>query len=269
MSADPFTSPVSVLPALTPADPKRLSSFSTPVSWMVRDPERFLALMKEAGTLVEGGLHFSDNLFTFGRNNSMFDDQAFRKAWESNCVNDADRAIVWRRYILATLAHHAVQLDGDFAECGVYAGTGIKTVMDYLGGPAFPKAFWAYDTFDYNPVEGHAFEGQEVGFHDKVTARFAGYANVKLVKGLIPDTFAQAMPERLAYLHIDLNHAAAEIAVLDHLFERVVPGGVVIFDDYEWAGVYRTQKIAEDAWLDARGYRVTALPTGQGMVIKR
>lgn len=236
---------------------------------MVRDPARFMALMKEASSLVEGGFHSADNLFTWGRNNSMFDDLAFRRAWESNCINESDRAIVWRRYILATMAHHAVQLEGDFVECGVYAGTGIKTVMDFLGGPAFPKTFWAFDTFDYNPVEGHAFEGQAAGFHEQVAARFSDYSNVKLVKGLIPAVFAAGVPDRLAYLHIDLNHAPAEISVLDHLFDRVVPGGIVIFDDYEWAGIYRVQKIAEDAWLNARGYRVTPLPTGQGLVIKR
>jgi len=48
-----------------------------------------------------------------------------------------------------------------------------------------------------------------------------------------------------------------------------VPGGIIIFDDYEWSGIYRPQKLAEDAWLDARQYRVTPLPTGQGFVIKR
>ena len=49
----------------------------------------------------------------------------------------------------------------------------------------------------------------------------------------------------------------------------MVPGGVLILDDYEWAGVYRPQKLAEDAWFDARHYRVMPLPTGQGLVIKR
>jgi predicted O-methyltransferase YrrM len=75
--------------------------------------------------------------------------------------------------------------------------------------------------------------------------------------------------QRIVYLHIDLNHAPAEIAALDQLFDGVAPGGVIIFDDYEWGGVYRPQKIAEDAWRDARQYRVSPLPAGQGFVIKR
>ena len=32
---------------------------------------------------------------------------------------------------------------------------------------------------------------------------------------------------------------------------------------------YRLQKMAEDAWLDQRKFRVFPLPTGQGLVLKR
>jgi O-methyltransferase len=80
--------------------------------------------------------------------------------------------------------------------------------------------------------------------------------------------FEGQSPARIAYLHIDLNQAAAEIAALEALFDRVSPGGLVILDDYEWAA-YRAQKVAEDAWFEARQYRVFPLPTGQGIVIKR
>ncbi|MBL0141279.1 MAG: class I SAM-dependent methyltransferase [Betaproteobacteria bacterium] len=257
------------LPPYVAPDPEVVMNFMTPVSWGISDVPRFMSLMKEAGKLVEGGIYFGDNLFTWCRNNSMFDDPAFRKAWEDNIRNESDRAIGWRRYILATMAHHAVQCEGDFVECGVYQGSGVKTVVDYLGGTAFPRLFWAYDTYDYNPVEGHAFEGQAPGFHEQVQQRFKGYDQVKLVKGHIPDVFAEHCPDRVAFLHIDLNNAAAEMATLEHLFERVVPGGVIVFDDYEWAGSYRPQKLAEDPWLDARGYRAVPLPTGQAFVIKR
>jgi len=51
------------------------------------------------------------------------------------------------------------------------------------------------------------------------------------------------------------------------LFDRVVPGGAIVFDDYGWNG-YRPQKDAEDAFLAARGYSVLELPTGQGLLIK-
>lgn len=239
------------------------------VYWGVTQPDRFRALLDEARKLVTPGFYLGDNLFTWCRNNSLFEDVTFREALQSNAVNEADQGIAWRRYILACAACHCVQLGGDFVECGVYVGSGIKTVVDYLGGPEFPRTFWGYDTFDYNPVAGHEFEGQQPGFFDKVRDRFKDYSQVNLVKGLLPDSFAQGMPDKIAYLHIDLNNAEGEIAVLEHLFERVTSGGIVILDDYEWSGIYRPQKAAEDPWFSARNYRVFPLPTGQGLVIKR
>ena len=256
------------LPKLTKIDPHKFISFGVQTSWGLADPARFYELMGEAIKCVAPGFYFGDNLFTWSRNNSAFEDVAFRKSWEENIKNDADRAIAWRRYVLACAGYHCMHFRGDFVECGVYCGSGIKTVVDYLGAKDFEKTFWGYDTFDFNPVEGQAFAGQQPGFFEEVKARFAGYHQVKLVSGLIPASFAQSCPTQIAYLHIDLNNAEAEIATLDRLFDLVVAGGIIILDDYEWSA-YRPQKIAEDAWFEARQYRVLPLPTGQGLVIKR
>lgn len=257
-----------VLPTLREPSATDVINFSTQMNWAVSDPARFSALMEELLTLVSPGYYLGDNLFTWCRNNSMFDDEAFKKSWMDNQLNASDQAIAWRRYILACAAYHCVQLPGDFVECGVYMGSAIKTVIDYLGGPAFPKTFWGYDTYDTNPTE-RKFKEQQAGLYARVQERFAGYPQVRLIKGLLPESLQNNSPERIAYLHIDLNSAQYEIAVLEELFERVVPGGVIILDDYEWAGVYREQKIREDQWFDARGYRVFPLPTGQGVVLKR
>ena len=258
------------LPKLSQLPMDRTINFSSQTSWGISDPARFHALLDEASKLVAPGFYLGDNLFTWCRNNSAFEDENFVTALSENIYNDSDEAIAWRRYILATFAYHCVQLEeGDFVECGVYSGSGIKTVIDYLGKETFPKLFWGYDTFDFNPVEGHAFPGQKEGFFEKVQKRFDGYSQVRLIKGLLPEALIGNSPEKIAYLHIDLNNVEGEIAVLQSLFDRVVPGGIVILDDYEWAGTYRPQKKAEDQWFDDRSYRVTPLPTGQGFLIKR
>lgn len=257
------------LPTLNPISLETVLQFSTHTYWGVSNPQRFAELMEEAKSLVGPGYFLGDNLFTWSRNNSALEDGPFRKSWESNIQNTADQAIVWRRYILACAAYHCLHVEGDFVECGVYIGSGIKTVMDYLGGTDFKKTFWGYDTFDYNPVEGHAFDRQQEGLFDEVKQRFQAYTQVKLVKGLLPDSLKNNQPDQIAYLHIDLNNAEGEIAVLEALFERVSPGGMILLDDYEWAGIYRPQKKAEDQWFDQRQYRIFPLPTGQGFVIKR
>lgn len=199
----------------------------------------------------------------------MLDDHPFRQAWESNLESVSDEAIIWRRYVLACAAYHCVQLQGDFVECGAYTGVGIKTVIDYLGGVEFPKMFWGYDMFEHDPsMLNHAMPEHGEGLYERIKNKFAAYPQVRLIKGFIPNVFENNCPDRIAYLHIDLNQAPAEVAALDYLFDRMVPGGILILDDYEWS-TYRPQKIAEDQWFEARHYRVMPLPTGQGLVIKR
>jgi hypothetical protein len=245
-------------------------NFFFPVFWWTKDPEHFVQLMQTAVENVVGGAHFADNLFTWGRNNSMLDDEEFVNAWENNAESNSDKAIIWRRYILACAGHHCVQLNGDFVECGAYTGVGVKTVIDYLGGREFPKTFWLYDLFEHDPVMLHpAMPEHGSDLHERVKRKFSSYPQVKVFKGSIPNVFKGQCPASIAYLHIDLNEAPAEIAALDALFDRVVPGGIVVLDDYEWAGIYRAQKQAEDPWFEYRGYRVIPLPTGQGLVIKR
>jgi hypothetical protein len=258
------------LPPHTPIEnPDRVMSFMVRTVWGLTDPARFYQLMDEAQALCSPGTYLGDNMFLWGRSNSPFEDPRFVAAWNNNVQNDADRAIAWRRYILACAAYHCAQLEGDFVECGVYRGTSIKTIVDYFGKENFDKTFWGYDTYDYNPVEHHAFVGQQDGLFNEILQRFDGYDCVRLVKGLLPQSLENNSPDRIALLHIDLNSAEFEIAVLDALFDRVVPGGMIVLDDYEWGGQYREQKMAEDAWFDQRKYRVFPLPTGQGLVLKR
>jgi O-methyltransferase len=259
-----------LLPRHSSPDPDRISNFFVPVFWLTSDFAAVVASAKAVTEVVSGGHHFADNLLTWGRNMSMMDDLPFVKSWSANAESAPDEAIVWRRYILACSAYHCIQLEGDFVECGAYTGVGIKTVVDYLGGEAFPKQFWGYDAFEHNEsMASHAMPEHGPDLYRKVQQKFARYPQVRLVKGLIPDSFAGNCPDKIAYLHIDMNQAPAEIAALEHLFDRMVPGGILILDDYEWAGEYRKQKLAEDVWFEAKRYRVMPLPTGQGLVIKR
>ena len=257
------------LPELGKPDEEKIHNFFVPIMWATWNDGAMAQTMKTVSERVGHGYHFADNLFTWARNNSMFDDREFVKSWEANAESDSDKAIVWRRYILAGVAYHCVHLDGDFVECGAYTGVGVKTVVDYLGARAFPKNFWLYDLFEHHQgMLHHPMPEHGPDLYDRVKAKFADYPQVRIFKGNIPDVFEGQSPRQIAYLHIDLNEAPAEIAALDALFDRVVPGGIIVLDDYEWSGPYRAQKIAEDPWFEARRHRVIPLPTGQGLVIK-
>jgi len=257
------------LPKLAKPPLDRLQSFFLPLFWGTSDPDKVAQNIGETKELVAPGFHFADNFFTWARNNSMLDDDAFMKSWQSNSESESDKAIIWRRYILSCAAYHCIHLEGDFVECGAYTGVGVKTIVDYLGGTEFPKQFWAYDLFEHDATMlHHAMPEHSDDLHAKVMRKFAAYPQVRVLKGKIPEVFDGQSPGKIAYLHIDLNEAPAEIAALEALFDRVATGGIVILDDYEWAP-YRSQKLAEDPWFEATRHRVFPLPTGQGIVIKR
>jgi hypothetical protein len=110
-------------------------------------------------------------------------------------------------------------------------------------------------------------EGRYEECFAQVAATFAAYPNVRFIRGAVPDTLPQVAAERVAYLSIDMNCAAPEIAAGEYFWTRLSPGAVVLLDDYAYAG-YEPQKHAWDAFARAHGTHVLALPTGQGLLVK-
>ena len=109
---------------------------------------------------------------------------------------------------------------------------------------------------------------RDPAIYEAVVKKFADMPNVKIIRGFVPDTFKIAIPEHIAFLHIDLNSSAAEIAALEHLFDRVVSGGYIVFDDYGWKQ-FKKQRDAENHFMVDHGHFILELPTGQGLVIKQ
>jgi hypothetical protein len=215
-----------------------------------------------------GGIYAGDNLFAYHRNLSFLEDEALMASAQKNAT-DVERGILWRTSILLWAARNGLHLEGDFVECGCYKGTSAKVVADALDFGQVDKQYFLYDLFEHDAgMAHHAMPEHGSALFDAVALRFADMPNVRVVKGKVPDVLQTQAPEKIAFLHLDLNSAGAEIGALDVLFDRMVPGAALVLDDYGWF-YYRAQKLAEDAWLATRGYHVAELPTGQGLVIKR
>jgi O-methyltransferase len=198
---------------------------------------------------------------------------------------DSPFTIAWRLHTLVWAARSALALpDGDFVECGVFHGDMswvVATVTDFATSG---RQFHLYDSFegfdpaqttdeDFPDLPGFLLFANEIyqaeGLWEGVHSRFADLPYFHLHRGFLPGTLQRdGFPNRIAYLHMDLNVAPVEVACLEVLFDHVVPGGVIVFDDYGWK-VYRRQKDAEDAFFAAKGLQVLELPTGQGLVVKR
>jgi hypothetical protein len=90
---------------------------------------------------------------------------------------------------------------------------------------------------------------------------------VKIVQGVVPEVLPSTGIGRVAFLHLDMNCAYPERAALEYFWERLSPGGVVLFDDYAYFG---NETLAQgiDTAVKALGTEVLALPTGQGLIAK-
>ena len=209
-----------------------------------------------------------DNLITFGKNLSFLTDERFMAAVEAQVTTEVERTILWRTAVLAWAARNGLRRDGDFVECGCYRGTSARIIADTLGFGTIDRTFWLYDLFEYPEGSTHSpMPGMGGDLFEATQARFSDLPNVRVIRGAVPDCLPGQSPDRIAYLHIDMNNAAAEIGALEALFDRVTPGGAIVLDDYGYHG-YVAQRDAERAWFGARGYDVLELPTSQGLVIK-
>jgi hypothetical protein len=219
-----------------------------------------------------GRVHATDNLIALGRTFSLFDEPHYQDVLRRQARNTQEQSLGFRLNTLIWAAHQALHVPGDFVELGVWRGFCSAVVADYIGFQTVDRTFWLYDTFEGIPAaydsEGHDSPAlREPGLYEKVLERFADYGNVRVVRGVVPHSFRGQSPDAIAYLHIDLNSTRSEIEALEHLWDRVSPGGVVVFDDYGWWN-YRAQHMAEQEWMKAHGIRILELPSGQGLVIK-
>ena len=101
---------------------------------------------------------------------------------------------------------------------------------------------------------------------EQVRANFSQWKNVSLIEGSIPETLPQVRAEKIAYLHLDMNCSTPEIAAIEFFWERLVPGGFVLLDDYAYFG-YLSQKLAMDQFAQEKGIKILSLPTGQGFLV--
>lgn len=236
--------------------------------WIKKPRVFFDALQQMLNQIGIGGSFASDNLFTYGKNLSFLHDERFVSAFEAHAENTIEQSLIWRVYVLCWAARRALAADGDFVECGCYTGTTSRILVDYLDFATSDKSLYLYDMFDHSDdMKHHAMPDHGEDLYDSVCSRFEGFSNVHVVQGSVPGTLAEISPDRIAYLHIDMNNIDAEVGALDLLFDRISTGSTIVLDDYGWLS-YQDQKVAHDNFFDERGYQVLELPTGQGLVIK-
>jgi len=134
-------------------------------------------------------------------------------------------------------------LKGDIVECGVWKG-GFSI---FLANTFKDKNIWVSDSFDgFQPLSESNYEYSSERHHseysamikvslEEVQSNFKKYNlegnRIKFLKGFVKDTLPTSGIKKISLLRIDVDAYSATLEVLDELYDKVVPGGYIIFDD--------------------------------------
>ncbi len=163
-------------------------------------------------------------------------------------------------------------IPGDVVECGVWRGGSMMAAAHTLKSLGDQdRTLYLFDTFEGMPDptdRDRLYDGRpasELLAHrgrddlywascsvEEVQANMSliGYQGpVRYVKGRVEETIPREAPERIALLRLDTDWYESTKHELEHLYDRVMPGGVLIVDDYGW---WQGQRQAVDEFIAER-----------------
>jgi len=139
-------------------------------------------------------------------------------------------------------------IEGDIVECGVWRG-GFSIFLSYIfqdkniwvcdsyeGFQPLDNAKYQYDKERHTPYFTHNAVGPLAISLEEVKSHFKTYGlgeetRIKFLKGFVKDTLPTSGIEKIALLRIDVDAYSATLETLEELYDKVQPGGYIIFDD--------------------------------------
>ena len=164
-------------------------------------------------------------------------------------------------------------IEGPIVECGVWrGGSMMAAALTLLELGSTERDLYLFDTFTEMPLpderDTHLSGKTGPEFFADVVAGDQAYELLPLtrvrellegtrypperlhfVPGLVEETIPGEAPERIALLRLDTDWYRSTIHELRNLYPRIVPGGILIVDDYgEFAGARQAvdEYLAED-----------------------
>jgi Methyltransferase domain len=131
---------------------------------------------------------------------------------------------------LLEFALSAVKIDGHYLEFGVFSGGTIRFIAKRVGS----RTVHGFDSFEGLPEPWSGFMLNSSSFDQKGRLpRVPG--NVRLHRGWFDDSlprWLQTNPGQVAFIHVDCNVYSSTHTLLSLLADRIVPGTIILFDEY-------------------------------------
>lgn len=166
------------------------------------------------------------------------------------------RKALYRLLYFKEMIDSVAKVHGDVVECGVSIGHGTLVLHLLSEYAQVSRKYFGFDSFDgfpdpvaadgVTPITGRDFLATPPEIVQRVL-RDGGIpdgeirANITLVKGWFKDTVPN-YHGKIALLHLDGDLYESYIEPLRYLYDKVQPGGVIMFDEYRderWQGATR------------------------------
>jgi hypothetical protein len=172
------------------------------------------------------------------------------------------------------------KIEGAIVECGVWRGGSIMIAIATLNLlKSRNREIFLFDTFEGLPkpdpvldvdiwdnkghdgwiLEARSAESSNWAYAslDDVRSNVLGLGYperlIHFVKGMVERTIPEQSPDKIALLRLDTDWHSSTKHVLENLFPALVPGGVLIMDDY---GHFMGARKAADDYFNDRGIRM-------------
>ena len=259
--------------------PPLMRNFLKKIRWFFRNYDLIDRSSNLYGAFLYGPITYNTDGLATCLNCDFIKEPRFQKAYQAAAATNPwpNFTLHWRVYIVCFFADQVKSLEGDYVECGVNTGAYSKAIIEYSQFNSLNKIFHLLDTFD-GLIADQLTEKEKVAGLDKYLGQYKNvyegvletFKNdrVNIIKGTVPETLPLCYTEKVAYLSIDMNCVEPEVAALEYFYDKVVPGGVIILDDYGFPQ-HIHQKIAHDKFAKQKGISILSLPTGQGIILKK
>lgn len=175
----------------------------------------------------------------------------------------------------------ALGLDGAVAECGCAGGLSSYLLCSRLRqhDPRFDgTGYEIYDSFEglsepqaedragaeADPMLGRAMKrGMFAVSLEAVQQALREFPGIRYGAGWIPEAFPRD-ERRYRFVHVDVDLYQPTRASLEYFWPRLVAGGVIVCDDYNWPGARQ----AVDEFAAAAGVRPAITETTQAVLRK-
>ena len=190
--------------------------------------------------------------------------------WYKQQTDGANLHSVDRKYFLRELLQLVRDLPGDTAECGVYRGASSWLICNFFRESQ--KTHFGFDSFEgISPPQ--AVDGAYWKAGD-LTTSIASAQNLlvpfraELLAGWIPTRFAEVADRQFCFVHLDVDVYEPTRDSLEFFYPRLVPGGVIVCDDYGFESCPGAKRAMDDHRVQHRD-KFLNCTTGQGVIIKR